>query len=382
MTYLVPHTPTNDIITCNTGLLKDLKFVTKDMCDIKNFKTSCGNPDFYKKCKPANDFAPFLKKILNKGAKLKGITICDEFFYSVIGENKHYGTPVNLNAPNCVPGGSSSGSAAALTTNLYDFSIGSDTGGSVRVPASFCGLYGIRPTHGRIDATGVYPMAPSFDTIGWFSRDVDIFKKVGSVLLNKDEASNISFNSYVIAEDLLELAEENLQRQFNEYLNTNLPNLLRIKISIKDKAEIADYFRILQGGEIKEHVIPWIEKNNPEISTEINNRIKMASNITKDEINVANKFRKDLISEVNISLPKGNIAIFPTTPFSAPLCGQDEYALGASRKKLMSMTSISGMTSRPQISIPKLKDKTGPVGISLLGWENSDEILLNKLTEI
>lgn len=382
MTYLVPHTPTNDIVTCNTGLLKDLKFVTKDMCDIKNFKTSCGNPDFYKKCKPANDFAPFLKKILNKGAKLKGITICDEFFYSVIGENNHYGTPVNLNAPNCVPGGSSSGSAAALTTNLYDFSIGSDTGGSVRVPASFCGLYGIRPTHGRIDATGVYPMAPSFDTIGWFSRDVDIFKKVGSVLLNKDEASNISFNSYVIAEDLLELAEENLQRQFNEYLNTNLPNLLRIKISIKDKAEIADYFRILQGGEIKEHVIPWIEKNNPEISTEINNRIKMASNITKDEINLANKFRKDLISEVNISLPKGNIAIFPTTPFSAPLCGQDEYALGASRKKLMSMTSITGMTSRPQISIPKLKDKTGPVGISLLGWENSDEILLNKLTEI
>ena len=382
MTYLVPHTPNNDIITCNTGLLKDLKFVTKDMCDIKNFKTSCGNPDFYKKCKPAKDFAPFLKKILNKGAKLKGITICDEFFYSVIGENSHYGTPVNLNAPNCVPGGSSSGSAAALTTNLYDFSIGSDTGGSVRVPASFCGLYGIRPTHGRIDATGVYPMAPSFDTIGWFSRDVDIFKKVGSVLLNKDEASNISFNSYVIAEDLLELAEENLQRQFIEYLNTNLPNLLRIKISIKDKAEIADYFRILQGGEIKEHVIPWIEKNNPEISTEINNRIKMASNITKDEINVANKFRKDLISEVNISLPKGNIAIFPTTPFSAPLCGQDEYALGASRKKLMSMTSITGMTSRPQISIPKLKDKTGPVGISLLGWENSDEILLNKLTEI
>ena len=115
MTYLVPHTPTNDIVTCNTGLLKDLKFVTKDMCDIKNFKTSCGNPDFYKKCKPANDFAPFLKKILNKGAKLKGITICDEFFYSVIGENNHYGTPVNLNAPNCVPGGSSSGSAAAFT---------------------------------------------------------------------------------------------------------------------------------------------------------------------------------------------------------------------------------------------------------------------------
>jgi amidase len=115
------------------------------MCKVKNLKTSCGNPDFYEKCVLAENHSPFLYNLLNNGATLKGITICDEFFYSLIGENSHYGTPDNLNAPGCVPGGSSSGSAAALTTNLYDFSIGSDTGGSVRIPASFCGLMGIRP---------------------------------------------------------------------------------------------------------------------------------------------------------------------------------------------------------------------------------------------
>ncbi|MDC0093680.1 amidase family protein [Alphaproteobacteria bacterium] len=382
MTYLVPHTPKNEIVTCNEGLLKDLNFVTKDMCDVKNYKTSCGNPDFYNKCKPAKDFAPFLKELLNKGAILKGITICDEFFYSVIGENTHYGTPTNLNAPNCVPGGSSSGSAAALTTNLYDFSIGSDTGGSVRVPASFCGLYGIRPTHGRIASAGVYPMAPSFDTIGWFANNIDVFKKIGHVLLNIKNATKESFKSLVVSQDLLELADESVQKLFNEYLKTYLPNLEKIQISKKNKDEIADYFRILQGGEIKKYVIPWIEKNSPKISPEINNRIKMASKITKIEINNAKKFRDNLILEVNISLPKGNIAIFPTTPFSAPLCGQSDTTLGVSRKKLMAMTSIAGMTSRPQISIPKLKDNTSPVGISLLGWKNSDEILLNKLTDI
>ena len=196
----MPHTPKNTLFLKNEGILNNLNFVLKDMCQIKDFKTSCGNPDFYKKCEPALEHAVFLKKLLNEGAILNGITVCDEFFYSVIGENSHYGTPKNLNAPNCVPGGSSSGSAAAMTTNKYDFSIGSDTGGSVRVPASFCGLLGIRPTHGRIISDGVYPMAPSFDTIGWFANNIEIFQNIGIVLLNKVEASCISFNRYVVAE--------------------------------------------------------------------------------------------------------------------------------------------------------------------------------------
>ena len=139
-----------------------MNFLCKDMCDIKGFKTSCGNPDFYKNSSKASENAPFLNKILNEGATLKGITICDEFFYSIIGENIHYGTPKNKNALGCVPGGSSSGSAAALTQKDYDFTIGTDTGGSVRVPASFCGIYGIRPTHGRISLQGIHAYVSKF----------------------------------------------------------------------------------------------------------------------------------------------------------------------------------------------------------------------------
>ena len=352
------------------------------MCDVKNIKTSCGNPDFYKACEPAKKHAEFLSNILSEGAILEGITICDEFFYSVIGENSHYGTPKNLNAPNCVPGGSSSGSAAALTTDLFDFSIGSDTGGSVRVPASFCGLLGIRPTHGRINANGVYPMAPSFDTIGWFSNNIKTFQKIGEVLLDKNENENITFNQFVIAEDLLELVDTDIKNQFNSYYKELHPNIKHIRLSKFSKSEIADNFRILQAGEIKEHVIPWIEKNKPKISLEINSRIEMASEILPLEIDAAKTFRQEIISEINNSLPEGDIAIFPTTPFSAPKCGQSDQDLGSDRKKIMEMTSIAGMTSRPQISIPKFKGKTGPVGISILGWQNSDEILLNKLSEI
>ena len=382
MNYLMPHSPINPIIESYNGNLKNLKFVLKDMCDVKNIKTSCGNPDFYKACEPAKKHAEFLSNILSEGAILEGITICDEFFYSVIGENSHYGTPKNLNAPNCVPGGSSSGSAAALTTDLFDFSIGSDTGGSVRVPASFCGLLGIRPTHGRINANGVYPMAPSFDTIGWFSNNIKTFQKIGEVLLDKNENENITFNQFVIAEDLLELVDTDIKNQFNSYYKELHPNIKHIRLSKFSKSEIADNFRILQAGEIKEHVIPWIEKNKPKISLEINSRIEMASEISPLEIDAAKTFRQEIISEINNSLPEGDIAIFPTTPFSAPKCGQSDQDLGSDRKKIMEMTSIAGMTSRPQISIPKFKGKTGPVGISILGWQNSDEILLNKLSEI
>ena len=378
----MPHSPLSDINLINLGPLSDLTFVVKDMCEIKGFKSSCGNPDFYEKCEVASDFAPFLKNILNKGATLKGITICDEFFYSLIGENGHYGTPANLNAPGCVPGGSSSGSAAALTTNLYDFSIGSDTGGSVRVPASFCGLLGIRPTHNRINTKGVYPMAPTFDTIGWFAKDINTFKKIGFNILNQQDKSKSSFKDFVIAEDILELANPNIIHLFNNYINNSFPEIKKIRLSKQTKDVIADNFRILQGGEIVENVIPWILKNKPKISPEINNRIEMAIKITKDEINQAVKFRENLKKEIELTLPEGLIALFPTTPFSSPKCGQSDEQLSSYRKKLMEFTSIAGMTSRPQISIPKFKDNTGPIGISLLGWRYSDEILLENLTHL
>ena len=105
----------------------------------------------------------------------------------------------------------------------------------------------------------------------------------------------------------------------------------------------------------------------------------MAIKITTDEINKAQKFRENLKVEIDKSLPKEIIGLFPTTPCSALKCGQSDEQLASYRKKLMEFTSIAGMTSRPQISMPKLKDNTGPIGISLLGWKYSDEILLEKL---
>ena len=377
MNYMMPHSPKESIKLTDEGILKSKKFLLKDMCDVKGLKCSCGNPDFYNKCKPAKDYAPFLKQILLSGASLEGITICDEFFYSVIGENKHYGTPLNNAAKGCVPGGSSSGSAAALTQDNFDFTIGSDTGGSVRVPASFCGLIGIRPTHARINTENVYPMSPSFDTIGWFSKDIEIFKKIGNIFFKNFKKTTI--NKIVIAGDLVDLAENDLKFEFESYCQSKFKSLDKVEISKFKKSDIANNFRIIQAYEIKSSILPWILKNKPRISSEINSRFDMVKNITKDEYSLACQFRKEFILDLDKRLPNDVYAIFPTVPFSAPKCKIDNNTLGEIRKKIMMMTSIAGMSSRPQVTLPKLKHKSNPVGISILGSRNSDEVILSNL---
>ena len=377
MTYLVPHSPKKEICISNSGYLSGMTFLCKDMCDIKGFKSSCGNPDFYKHSIEALDYAPFLKKIMNEGAILKGITICDEFFYSIIGENKHYGTPINKNAPNCVPGGSSSGSAAALTNHDFDFTIGTDTGGSVRVPASFCGVYGFRPTHGRIDLNKVYPMAESFDTLGWFSNNTSNMLKLGKLFFNNFKETKIEQKNILFPIDIVDGLDQDIKSQIYNYCEYKFKNLKKVQLSRYKKYELADCFKVIQGYEIKLNILPWIKKYSPKISNEINSRFKMVENITKNMYDNAKNMRKEFISELDNNLPFDSFLIFPTTPFSAPIKGQSNQDLTELRKKVMEFTCIGGLSSRPQISIPKFKGSTGPIGLSVLGNKNADEIMLN-----
>ena len=379
MNFLVPHSPKNKIQTSYKGNLLDMRFLCKDMCQIKGFKTSCGNPDFYKHTAEATENAPFLEKILNEGAILEGITICDEFFYSIIGENIHYGTPSNKNAPNCVPGGSSSGSAAALTQINYDFTIGTDTGGSVRVPASFCGIYGFRPTHGRINLNKVYPMSESFDTLGWFSNNKSNMLKVGKVFFDHFEEIPIEQKNILIPIDIINNLDENIKSQFYDYCENKFKNLKKVQLSNYNKSELAECFRVIQGYEIKLSMLPWIQKYNPKISTEINSRFEVTKNITVNMYNESINLRKEFVSELDKNLSKEALIIFPTTPFSAPITGQSDDDLSELRKKVMEFTCIGGLSSRPQISIPKFKGSNGPIGLSILGNKNADEIILNNL---
>src|SRR5947199_4022971 len=162
---------TFDLSPTESGPLDGLRFAVKDTIDVAGFKTGCGNPTWRDSHPAAVVHAVCVEQVLLAGARCVGKTICDELAFSLLGENHFYGTPLNARAPDRVPGGSSSGSASAVAAGLCDTALGTDTGGSVRVPASFCGLYGIRPTHGRIDMSGVMPQAPRTGTTRWFARD-------------------------------------------------------------------------------------------------------------------------------------------------------------------------------------------------------------------
>src|SRR5918992_3688700 len=168
------------------GPLAGLTFAAKDIFDVVGYVTGGGNPDWKATHEAATHTAWVVRVLLAAGATMVGKTITDEITRGIFGENAHYGTPLNPRAPGRVPGGSSSGSASAVAGELVDFALGSDTGGSVRASASFCGIYGLRPTHGRISLEGVRPLAASFDTAGWFARDAALMERVGAVLLSEE----------------------------------------------------------------------------------------------------------------------------------------------------------------------------------------------------
>src|SRR5436853_1546588 len=174
---------TFDLPPTGSGSLDGLCFAVKDVIDVAGCKTGCGNPTWRDSHPTAVAHAVCVEQLLRAGASCVGKAICDELAFSLLGENYFDGTPLNPRAPDRVPGGSSSGSASAVACGLVDFALGTDTAGSTRIPASNCGIWGFRPSHGFISLAGVNPLAPSFDTVGILSQNADVLARVGLVLL-------------------------------------------------------------------------------------------------------------------------------------------------------------------------------------------------------
>ena len=143
----------------SAGPLAGLEFAVKDLFDIAGYRSAWGNPDRLHDAPPARATAPAVLVPLMAGARMIGKTATDELACGMFGMNPHFGTPINPAAPERAPGGSSSGSASLVAAGLADFALGTDTGGSIRVPASFCGLYGLRTTYGPRSANGAPPRA-------------------------------------------------------------------------------------------------------------------------------------------------------------------------------------------------------------------------------
>ena len=376
---LVPHNISEPIRGSGNGPLAGKTLVVKDLYDIAGRKTGNGNPDFYAATDPATETAATVQNLLDAGADVVGIAICDEFFYSLVGANAHYGTPQNLRATGRVPGGSSSGSAAALAAEMCDFALGSDTGGSVRIPAAFCGLYGIRPTHGRVDLTGGRAMAPSFDTAGWFTNGAELFKTVGSVALD-DRTVAADIDRLLIAEDGFVQAEPAVADALRTVLAAAagvLPTAEPVTVAPGGLALWADAFRVIQASEVKTTNLPWVEEHNAKLGAGIKERFEMVAAITPEETAAAQQVRESARERMAELVPPGTILCLPTAPVIAPKVDTPPDGLQFFRTNTLALTCISGHSGLPQINLPATNVDDCPVGLSFIGWVGGDEALLD-----
>jgi len=360
------------------GPLAGLTFAAKDIFDVAGYVTGGGNPDWRATQAAATRTAWAVQVLVDAGATMVGKTITDEITRGILGENAHYGTPVNPRAPERVPGGSSSGSGSAVAGGLVDFALGSDTGGSVRVPASFCGLYGLRPTHGRIPLDGLLPQAPSYDTIGWFARDADLLARVGAVLL-QSSLPTARPSRLVIAEDTFEIADPAVTqalRPFVDRLTTHLGRATTVRLAPEGLAAWSDQQQVLQGREAWETAQDWIDAVNPRFSFEVTERYVMARSYTDADVAAA-RARRDVIRQrLDTVLADGAVLCLPTTPTPAPLRGERMSARHDVRARIGMLTCIAGTTGRPQINLPLAAVGGLPVGLSLLGSRGADAVLL------
>jgi amidase len=361
------------------GALAGLSFAAKDLFDIAGQVTGAGNPDWLASHPPAAQTAPVVQKLVDAGATMVGKTHTDELSRGLFGENVHYGTPVNPRAPDCVPGGSSSGSAVAVASGAVNFALGTDTGGSVRVPASFCGLYGIRPTHGLLAFEGVVPQAASFDTIGWLATDAGVLARIAAVLIgfNADRAPRPT--RLLVAQDAFALSEPATVTALAPAVKRLRHLVGRVETQPFSKVPLSEWRDrqiALQSREAWVTFSDWIDQTNPRLSFEVAAAFLRGMEVDDAALEAADRFRSERRAEIGLFFPDATVVCLPTTPFPAPLRGQPRSSMASLRARMLTLTCIAGTLGCPQISLPVAELAGRPVGLSILAAPGSDAMLL------
>ncbi len=362
------------------GALSGKQFVFKDLFDVEGYKTGAGNPKWLETHACASNSSPLISALLSNGAECVGRVQTDELAYSLNGQNVHYGTPVNPVAPDCIPGGSSSGSAVAVANNECDFSIGTDTGGSVRVPASYCGLFGLRPTIGALDLSHCFELSKTFDTAGIFAQELSLMRQVWRVLSNSNSSETSANNLYLDNQCAQLLTDERLTRFVSWCDQANI-EIIRGDYLKENGWELSDLsllFRTIQGHDIIEKHGVWLEQYGESLDPAILERVKWSQTISDEDYQKAVEKQAEFKNIVKQHLEKYSLLwAIPTTPSGPPALTLSGDELATYRTQLMGLTSIAGLCGLPQLHLPMQALSEGPCGMSLLGRANSEESLFS-----
>lgn len=374
----VPY-PDVPVRHAGTGPLSGLYFGVKDLFDIAGYPTGGGNPMLLALSGIKTQTAPTVQKLLDAGAALAGKTVTDELAFSMNGNNAHFGAPINGNAPERITGGSSSGSASAVSSRLCDFALGTDTGGSVRAPASHCGLYGIRPTHGRVSLESALALCHSFDTCGWFARDALTFARVADVLMAPDTTPLPARPRLLMPSDVWGLVDSAVRPAWDGALQqiTQLLGRAQDCTAVLDSFDAMYWsFRYIQGREAWMTDGAFISRYAPVLGPGVKERFDWSSKVTDAQVEEAEQFRTRFRQHLADVLGSDGVLVMPTMPDIAPLRTADEASLEAYRNQAVQMLCLAGLSGFPQISLPLASRGGAPLGISLLGPAGTDRSLI------
>lgn len=372
----LPHAP--------DGPLKGLTMAVKDLFDVKGYPTGAGSPHMLAMSGVKKRHAPLVAQMLKAGARFAGKTITDELAFSLNGKNAHFGAPVNAAAPERITGGSSSGSASAVSGGLVDFALGTDTGGSVRAPASYCGLFGIRPTHGRVSLKGCWPLAESFDTPGYFTRDGATFARIAPVFLGRDKSPLPERPRLLLARDMFDQAVPDARAVLADAarrVSLTLGEMEEVTLA-KDMDALYWAFRWLQGREAWEADGAMIERYAPPLGPGVVERFAFGRTVTDEQVASGARTRAAFRRALAKLLGKDGVILMPTVPDVAPLTSTSEADLDDFRNRALRLLCPSGLSGFPQISIPGCRRDGSPLGLSIMGPPGSDLSLVELAARI
>jgi amidase len=361
-----------------SGPLAGLAFAVKDLFDVAGLVTTYGHPLWGETHGPAVATAPAVLACLQGGARMVGKTITMELAYGLTGENAWQGTPVNPAAPERLPGGSSAGSAAAVAGRVCDFALGSDTGGSVRIPASYCGVFGIRPSWGAVSLAGAAPLAPSYDTCGWFAADAGVLRRVGGVLLPQGGAGMLGpllrpAEPWANADPEVASALTHAMAALERLLGAGLA----VSVAPEGLAVFEGHFRASQAEEAWASLGPWVTRHEPQFGPGVADRFAAARVMDPGKAAAGRAFRQGIAARMRGLLGGGAVMAYPTSPCPAPRRESPQEALQAVRVRTIGVTAIAGFAGLPEVTLPAARVGGAPVGLSLVAAPGRDRALLD-----
>jgi Asp-tRNA(Asn)/Glu-tRNA(Gln) amidotransferase A subunit family amidase len=362
------------VAATGSGPLDGESVAVKDLYAVQGQRIGAGNPAWLADARIEPVHARAVELLLEAGASVRGIARTDEFAYSLAGTNAHYGTPPNPQAPLRISGGSTSGPSSAVSLGHATIGLGTDTGGSIRVPASYQGLYGIRTTHGLASTYALLPLSRSFDAVGWVTRTPGLLRQVGEALLPPSPRSPAS--ELVSVPGLTAIASEEAGLVVDRYAAEQ--GAMRESWDLGDLPDWLQAFQTLQAWEAWQERGAWVAPRLDELGADVRGRFEAASLIDDARAATARRLVDEAGTRIR-ELVGDRVLVLPSAASVAPLIGE---GLDAGRTANMSLTCLAGLAGLPAVSIPRRTRAGLPVGVCLLAGPGRDRDLLDLAVDL